>query len=108
MFFKLQTSTNINKNLLKHKIISDARRRILWHKFSADDVILNNYCQKQYKKSLKMLCKEILCYTQVLATENSLVVLFKDKKHDELARLVTFGNGQIRGSNILTKAFKFK
>lgn len=55
-----------------------------------------------------MLCKEILCYTQVLATENSLVVLFKDKKHDELARLVTFGNGQIRGSNILTKAFKFK
>ena len=67
--------------------------------------ILDNYIQQQYKISLKNLCiKLLLKLTFYKDDTGNLILLFKDPKDDLLARLVTYGNGALPGSNILKSA----
>jgi len=35
----------------------------------------------------------------------TIIVLFRDKRYDDLAALITYGNLEIRGSSILKKIF---
>jgi hypothetical protein len=38
--------------------------------------------------------------------EGDLILLFKDPKYDQIAQLITYGNGAIPGSRILQIALK--
>jgi hypothetical protein len=68
----------------------------------ASDLILDQYIQQQYNTTLKNMCiKLLLSLTFHKDDEGNLVLLFKDSKYDNIARLITYGNGAIPGSRIL-------
>ena len=73
----------------------------------ASELVLEAFIKQQYKTSLKDLCvKLLLSLTFYEDDEGNLVLLFKNKKDDDLASLVTYGNGAIPGSKILQTALK--
>ena len=71
----------------------------------AADLVLDRYIQQQYDTSLKNMCiKLLLSLTFHKDAEGNLVLLFREAKHDKIARLITYGNGAIPGSKILKVA----
>jgi hypothetical protein len=73
----------------------------------AADILMDRYVQQQYKMSLKNLCvKLLLNLTFYEDNAGNLVLLFKDNKYDNIASLITYGNGAIPGSKILKIALK--
>ena len=75
----------------------------------ASEIMLDNYIQQQYGTSLKNMCiKLLLSLTFQKDDEGNLVLLFMDPKYDKIARLITYGNGAIPGSQILQTALTKK
>jgi hypothetical protein len=73
----------------------------------ASDLLLDKFIQQQYKTSLKDLCiKLLLNLTFYKDNDGNLIMMFKDPKFDNLASLVTYGNGVIPGSRILQIALR--
>ena len=71
----------------------------------ASDTLMDQYVQQQYKTSLKNLCVKLLLDLTFYANEDGdLVLLFKNRKSDAIAQLITYGNGAIPGSRILQTA----
>jgi hypothetical protein len=90
---------------LKNKILLGAYFIIKNFPMHASDIILDTYIKQQYNKSLKNLCIELLL--SLTFHENKagdLVLLFRDRRHDTLASLITYGNGAIPGSTMLKTA----
>jgi hypothetical protein len=72
----------------------------------AADKVLDQFIAQQYKASLKHICiKLLLNMTFYTDEEGNLILLFKNQKYDQLASLITYGNGAIPGSRILQTAF---
>lgn len=100
MFFKLNNSyTEISKlnvlyNLSKYKL-------------KLSDIPLENFLKKNYKKSLKEICINLIndATWNIEPQSEQLVITFKAKKEDDLASFITYGNLQIQGSNILKEVF---
>ena len=87
---------------LRATALLDAYYIIENYPMHAADIIMDNFIQQQYSTSLKNMCiKLLLNLTYYKGTNNDLVLLFKDKKYDTIAKLITFGNGAIPGSKIL-------
>ena len=75
------------------------------YSFHASELVLDKYIKQQYKVSLKDMCiKLLLSLTFYKNNDGDLVLLFKDTKYDKIAQLITYGNGIIRGSQILSIA----
>ena len=75
----------------------------------ASDIIMDQYIKQRYKTSLKNLCiKLLLSLTFYENQEGSLVLLFKSRTDDEIASLITYGNGAIPGSKILQTALNLR
>lgn len=71
----------------------------------AAELALDNFIQQQYKISLKNMCIRLLLNLTVHEdSAGSIVLLFKDQKHDRIASLITYGNGIVQGSKILQNA----
>lgn len=105
MFFTITNKKYMSLEQLRNDTLMHAYFMIEKYPLKASEQILDNYIQQQYKMSLKNLCvKLLLSLTYYSDEEGNLVLLFKDPKLDALARLVTYGNGAIRGSNILKTA----
>lgn len=68
---------------------------------------LNNYLIKNYNKNLTEIS---LILAGKLKLQNNragdLIFTFLDKKYDDLAMLITYGNGVFLGSTILQDAFR--
>ena len=101
----------------KYESLDQLRTNTLMHAYfiiekyplKAAELILDNYLMQQYKASLKDLCvKLLLSFTYHADEEGNLVLLFNDPKMDALARLITYGNGALQGSNILKIALNIK
>ena len=91
---KLRTNTMLNAYFIIQK-----------YPLKASDLIMDKYIQQQYKMSLKNLCvKLLLDLTFYKDDSGNLVLLFKDRRSDVLAQLITYGNGAIPGSRILQTA----
>jgi hypothetical protein len=68
----------------------------------ASDLLLDQFIQQQYDTSLKNMCIKLLLNLTFHKNEaGDLILLFKDQKYDKIARLITYGNGAIPGSQIL-------
>ena len=75
---------------------------------NAAEQILDTFIQQQYKKSLKDLCIELLLKLTFYKNDSGdLVLLFKEKKYDTIASLITYGNGAIQGSQVLKVALDY-
>lgn len=109
MRFSLNTdlATKYSIDLVKSKIMSEARRYILLAPKRADEIALNNYIMEHYKKPLEKACLDIIynCVISVIK-DTRITITLKDKELEKLAELITFGTGKIKGSQLLVKAFK--
>jgi hypothetical protein len=51
-----------------------------------------------------MCIKLVLSISHYENDEGNIILILKDLKHDQMARLITYGTGAVSGSNILKKA----
>ena len=90
---------------LRSKALLGAYYVIKNYPLKAADLLMDQYIQQQYKTSLKNMCIELLLHTTFYKDDSgNLVVLFKDRRYDTIASLITYGNGAIPGSSILQNA----
>ena len=102
MFFKVNNNRYLSESYLRSSTLMHAYFLIKNYPIRASEKILNDYITQQYKVSLKDMCvKLLLNLTFYKDDEGNLILLFKDPKYDKIARLITYGNGAIPGSNIL-------
>jgi hypothetical protein len=102
MFFKIENRHFMSPDQTRTSILLKAYYIIKRYPIHASEKILDNFIQSQYKISLKDLCIKLLLHiTFYQADDNTLILMFKDATYDQMARLITYGNGAIPGSNIL-------
>lgn len=106
--------TNRLKELIdtkKEEIVEIAIGRVNHFKITPALLTLNQYLMTLVNKDLKTVCKELIT-TKIRinsdGSENIFLVSFIDKESEDLAKLITFGNGQINGCRILKFAFDQK
>lgn len=96
--------TNSAVSKLKARTIT--RKTIQAYPLLTNEIILNNYCLKHYKKTLRNICLKILYGGKLMRNnDGNLVLTFIDKNLDNLASFITYGDGKIKGSKILQQAF---
>ena len=106
MLFIIKNNKYLSTEQLRKATLLDAYLVIKHYPMHATDKILDKYVEQQYKMSLKNLCIDLLLKMTFYADEEgNLVLLFKNPKYDKIASLITYGNGAIRGSQILQVAF---
>ena len=106
MLFTIKNYTKTNIDYLRTNTLLAAYDTIQSFPMRGAEIILDEYLKKQYKTSLKDACVDLLLHMTFYANnDGDLVLLFKNKKYDNLAQLITFGNGTIKGSQILQEAF---
>jgi len=92
-------------SIVKLKTLVRARSLISLYPMRGTEIILNNYLVENYKLTLKNACFLLLANLQFSAgEENEIIFFFKDEKHDQLARIITYGIDNISGSQILKAA----
>ena len=107
MFFTIQNKHYLTPEQLRTDTLMAAYFIIEGYPLKASEQMLDNFIQKQYKMSLKNMCITLLLnLTFYRNKEGNLILMFKDKKYDTIASLITYGNGIIRGSNILRAALQ--
>jgi len=105
MFFTVKPITN-NFIIDRAMIIQTARRTILLAKPGVAEQRLDAYIKKQYKTTLKLLCLNLLGHCKIMQNANDeIIITFVDKKMDKIAAFITYGDGHLQGSNLLTTAF---
>ena len=105
MFFTVKNSIGFSADQLRTDALLKAYYLIEKYPLNASELLLDQFLKQQYKISLKDLCIDLLLNISFYKNdENNLILLFKNPEHDRLARLVTFGNGAIPGSQILQSA----
>lgn len=107
MFFQVTNKKYLSPEYLRTSTLMDAYYIIQNYPLHASDLMLDKFIQQQYKTSLKDLCiKLLLNLTFYKDNDGNLIMMFKDPKFDNLASLVTYGNGVIPGSRILQIALR--
>ena len=109
MLFTITNHRRKSIEQLRTDTLLDAYYIIKNYPMHASDLSLEQYIKQRYDTSLKNMCiKLLLSLTFHKDAENNLVLLFKDPKYDEIARLITYGNGALPGSKILQIALSNK
>lgn len=107
MFFTIDNKRHLSEEQLRTSILLDAYYVIQNYPLHAADLILDKVIQQQYNTTLKNMCvKLLLNLTFYKDDAGNLILMFKDPKYDQIARLITYGNGAIPGSKILQTALK--
>lgn len=99
---------NLQANLesYKYKVLKNAWLIIISHKMLPGEAKLNNYLLNNYKLNLKAACLKLINRCKIMRDyDKNVIIIFPNKKDDELASLITYGNLELRGSNILKNAF---
>lgn len=106
MLFTIKNNKYLSTEQLRTSTLLDAYLAIKYYPMHAADKVLDQFITQQYKASLKDICiKLLLNMTFYTDEEGNLILLFKNQKYDQLASLITYGNGAIPGSRILQTAF---
>lgn len=99
---------NLQANLeaYRYKVLRNAWLAIISHKLSPSEKALNDYLLANYKLNLKATCISLIHKCKIMRDyDNNVIVIFPNKDDDKLAALITYGNLELRGSNILKNAF---
>lgn len=92
---------------LRTDTLMDAYFAIKHFPLKASDKAMDAFIKAKYNTSLKNMCINLLLSLSFYKNEkNELVLLFKNPKHDAIARLITYGNGAIPGSKILQRSIR--
>jgi hypothetical protein len=105
MLFSIKNTRRASAEQLRSSTLLDAYFIIQSYSLLATDMPMNNFIQQQYGVSLKNMCINLLLnLTFHEDNAGNLILLFRDQKHDAIARLITYGNGAIPGCRILKVA----
>lgn len=97
------TSQNKKYILLRKMAI----KYIKLYKLGGNSLILDKYFKKQYKKTLKAICINLINNMTInKANKNELLIYFQGLKDNGLAEFITYGNLEYSGCDILIKTFK--
>lgn len=105
MVFILNNNRHMPPEQRRADVLLKAYYIIKNYPIHATELALDTFIQQQYKTSLKNMCVRLLL-NLIIHEDNdgNIVLLFKDRKHDQIASLITYGNGIIQGSKILQNA----
>lgn len=105
MFFTIKTDGKSPISILKLKILIRARSLISLYPMRGTEILLDSYLIENYKVTLKNLC--FLLLTKLYFSpgeENEIIIFFKEDKYAKLAQIITYGVGNLSGSQILKAA----
>ena len=87
------------------QIIYDAKTVIIRHRITPGEQKLNKYLIDSYGLDLKAACLYLLANGKVQKNKDKdIIFLFPKKSDDRLAALITYGNGELKGCNLLKDA----
>ena len=105
MKFPIKMSVPISKYSLS-KIFRYAYLYLAAYRVKPREMELSNYLKQTYNLGLKEAALLVFTHSHVnYVSKNEVVITFFDPKIDKLASLITYGNGIVLGSKILTDAF---
>lgn len=103
MFFTVLNPEHRPEKVLKTEIYLNAYFLIKNYPFKSTETRLDLYLKQNYKISLKDACLQLLLNATISKTRSGdFILLFNNPKDDKLAQLITYGNGLVSGSKILT------
>ena len=105
MFFRI-SSPIINEQRYNFWILKGANIAIATYRIKPAQKQLNDYIWKEYGLTLKAAAVLVIANCRMQKNQsNEIIVTFPSKKIDNLAALITYGDGKIQGCSILTDAF---
>ena len=108
MFYIIEVPTNISPEVAKYKLSKIARRYIAFYIIKANDLIVEKQIKDTKKIDLKTACYQLIKRLKFNFDGTCIIIKFRDKADEDLARLITYGNGTFKGSNILRDIFRGK
>jgi hypothetical protein len=95
-----------NTIYFKRRLIYEATYIALHHKILPSELKLNSYLLKTYNKDLKVATISLIKNCKVLHNfKGEIIIIFPDREDDKLATLITYGNLEFGGSDILKDVF---
>lgn len=97
-------TTNNFKSIIKR----DALRKLIYFPASrTTEKLLNEYLKQTYRIDLLTACRCIIIYCNIEKNKaaDSYLVTLANPYWDNLARIITFGTGKLKGSQILRFIF---
>jgi hypothetical protein len=105
MVFRV-TSPIANKSRYNFWVLQGARLAIATYRLKPAQKQLNDYIWKKFGLTLKAACTVIITNCRIQKNNNNeLIITFPSKKIDDLASIITYGDGKIQGCPILKEAF---
>lgn len=105
MFFTIP-SPIINKYKNNNWILRGAKLSVSLYHITPAQLKLNSYLWDHYGLNIRAASLLVIANCKLLKNScNEVIVIFPTKKIDQLASLITYGNGKIQGCNILKEAF---
>ena len=105
MFFRI-TSSIVNERRYNFWILKGANLAIATYRVKPAQKQLNDYIWKEFGLTIKAAAALVVANCRMQKNQsNEIIVTFPSKKIDNLAALLTYGDGKIQGCSILTEAF---
>ncbi len=108
MFYSIKVPASMSPEVAKYKLYRIAREYIAFYIMTANDVTVEKYIKETKKIDLKTACQQLIKNLKFSFDGDCMIIKFKNKADEDLARLITYGDGTIKGSNILRDIFKGK
>lgn len=104
----LFTIRNVQANMAcyRAKILRNAKLIIMAHTLTAGETRLNDRLLHERGIGLKNACLYLLAKCRISRNyDKEMIITFPNNDDDELAAFITYGDGRVKGSNLLKDAF---
>lgn len=105
MVFRV-TSPIVNKSRYNFWVLHGARLTIATYRVKPAQKQLNDYLWKHFGLNLKAACMLVIANCRIQKNNsNDIIITFPSKRIDDIAAMITYGDGKIQGCSILKEAF---
>jgi hypothetical protein len=105
MFYSITIPQGMPVDVAKYKLKKIAREHVVFYTITANDLVLEKLLKKSHTFDLKTICYNLIKNMSFSTDGENIIIKFKDKDDDKLARLITYGDGKVKGSTILRDIF---
>jgi hypothetical protein len=105
MVFRV-ASPIINESRYNFWILHGARLAIATYNIKPAQKQLNEYLWKKFGLNIKAACMLVVANCRIQKNQsNEVIITFPSKRINNIAALITYGDGKIQGCSILKEAF---
>jgi hypothetical protein len=105
MFYSITIPQGMSIDVAKYKLKKIAHKYIAFYVITANDLALEKLLKKTQNFDLKTVCYNLIKNMSFSTDVENIIIKFKNQDDDKLARLITYGDGKVNGSNILRDIF---